>query len=230
MVDNCGILCIKCDMADQGNEITYLPLPDEGTKDYFKILVQNCIRTYARTYSDMVALDANAVLGKMRVMILDDPTYRRETKKIKAQKTINDLGELATIKRSIEYADDDDAGYDIRGGKSEKPAKTFDKQQIDAQLKLFQLRNEIYAQASEGEEKEGNSLNIFFVPITKEDFEAMKTVEISEGSDDDSTVFNDDESKTEDTRNALLGIEARETSREMHYEIDEDGKDVLVIQ
>ena len=55
-----------------------LGLPETTTKetDAFQELVELCIEAYRTTLSDTVALDANGVLGKQRVMILDDERYQ----------------------------------------------------------------------------------------------------------------------------------------------------------
>jgi len=247
-------------MAEPQNELTLAHLPSEEHADYFKLLVKNCIKAYGRTYSDSIALDFNGVIGKMRVMVLDDDTYKKETKMLKARKFVDDLGEVDRITREMNFPDDeisedeglmapslpseeiqleempeeeaapdepaeeidpfDDDTFDIRNKdkkppklppppksprpqkpvvitkvveKTKKPTKGWDKDKITLQLKALQLKNEMLAEGSNEEEKEGDALNIFFVPVSREEFEAMKNVEISASTLEDESAFKEDD-------------------------------------
>ncbi len=203
----------------------------------FDELVSRCIKAFSVTYSDTIALDANGVLGKQRILIMEDERYRRETKMLKAQKTMRDLDEIEALTAEItEEPDPPDDGeevveeeepavdpfavdpdYDIRkhGTKKPeaprgpgrpktftadleketptKPKKLFDKARMDMRLKLIQERRAIHNTVKGEEEKEGDALNIFFVPVTREEFEKLGTVEVSVGTSTSKGAFSSDE-------------------------------------
>lgn len=226
-------------MANKGDELILAPLPAETSPNYFNMLVENCIRAFRLTLNDSVSLDANGVLGKLRVMVLEDDRYKRETKKIRAQRTIDDLSELNRLRREVEFDEDDEddeplGEFDIRnadaGAKVKKPKKLFDKAQLDTKLKLFQMQRDILQEKSASEESEGDALNIFFVPITAEEFEKMKTVELSAGTLESSSAFDVD--KDEEVKKRLKQKETDENKVQdmgslAHYETI-DGEQVLV--
>lgn len=196
-------------MANQGDEFVPKHLPKEDAPNYFNVLVDNCITAFRITLSDVVALDANGVIGKLRPMILDDPRYKSETKIIRAKKTIDDLSELKDIQRSLEYEEDDEdeevrQEFDIRNKdlgeapRVKKPKKLFDKTQIDLKMKIFQAKRDLLAESKGEEEKEGDAINYFFVPITRDEFEKLKVVEISDASGEGKDAYKDESSSTVD--------------------------------
>lgn len=137
-------------------------------------------------------------------MILDDDEYKRETKIISAQRIINDISELNNIQRELEYEDEEEeeepGQFDIRNPdaapKTKKPRKLFDKQQIDLKLKVITQKRDLLKERSKEEEKEGDSINLFFIPVTREEFEKLKTVEISDQSGESHDAYSDDAKET----------------------------------
>jgi hypothetical protein len=203
-------------------------------KDDFEKLIDLCVESFNIVYNDSVALDANGVIGKMRVLIVANDRYQRETRKAKARRTIDELSEVNDLMEDVDSfgsvdetttseapdvtLDDDD--YDIRGaiidkskgkkgkGKKEMPKTEvsrparFDKAKLDMRLKLLQQRRDILSDQEVTEDQEQNALNIFFIAVTREEFEELDTVEISEGSSSAPEAF-DTESTPE--QKAALG-------------------------
>jgi hypothetical protein len=216
-------------------ELKLSRLPDEGSDKYFDTLIDNCIKAYAQVYSDSIALDLNGVSGKFRVEILTDERYKRETKKIKAKKFLADITTVDEINEAIN-ADDDGtepdvtAGeYDIRdknNGKEtdvKKKRKLFDKDQIALQMKAFQLKNEILSRGAEEEEKEGDSLNLFFIPISREEFERLKNVEVSDSTGEDESAFKEDsDSAVNKALKANVKRGAANIEKELKYHMEGD--------
>jgi len=210
-------------MAAHGKELPLGHLPDdEKSPDYFKALVKNCIKAYGKFFSDTTSLDYNGVVGRMRILVLEDETYIKETKKLKAKKTLDDLSDLDMLNEEILYEDDEDSPgepiqvvpdgleeepidetFDILRDKKkkevriipaakEKPAKKrkfFDKDQINLRMKIIQMKNDALSQSKGDEEKEGDSINLFFQALSREDYEAMKIVEISASSKESGEAF-----------------------------------------
>lgn len=191
-------------MANPGDEFIPAILPEKDHVDYFKVLVENCVDAFRITNNDKDALDANGVIGKERVMILDDETYQRETRMIRAKRRIDEISEINRLRLSAEFSQDDDdkeeaetGEFDIRTGErkagSKKPKKLFDKGLLDTQLKIFQIQRDIMSEKSADEEKEGDAINLFFIPVTREEFEKLKTVEVSVGTSEGKDAFKDEE-------------------------------------
>ena len=281
----------------------------ENDRDWFDELVTACIRSYGAVFSDKLALDANGVIGKQRVLVMENERYQRETKKLLAKHTIDDLAEIDDLMSAIAHPGDteedgepaeDDGGefgpgaapeeiepeeplppipeftepYDVRhpeewkarkaafdkaakkkhdaevarrnrealrrqkeAAKAGEPrvtvkkTKRFDKTLVETRLKLIQERRRILDAQTEGEENEGNALNIFFIPVTKEEFEAIETVEVSQ--DTGSADLDDGESMTPEREAMGEGISKELTKRKVntgvgyHYEII-DGEQTMV--
>lgn len=239
----------------------------------FDELVDRCIKAYSVTYSDTMALDANGVLGKQRILIMEDERYRRETKMLKAQKTMRDLDEIELLTAEIAEEPDPpeedigeeeveetpvdpfsiDPDYDVRKHGSKKPEATrgpgrpktitaesvkepptkpkklFDKARMDMRLKLIQERRAILNTVKGEEEKEGDALNIFFVPVSREEFEKLETVEISTGTSTAKAAFDSDEENDIEKR---IGAKKKDAIMEdggsvYHIEII-NGEEVIV--
>lgn len=269
-------------------------------KDSFEELVTLCIEAYKITYSDTTALDANGVLGKQRVMILEDERYQRETKIIKARRTISDLREIQELTEELTDEEEGQAEFDIEEEAEEeedeedeeeeeeedldgldeieafdirnraaserarekkrlekqkekekkekekerkkklqekenaasrpaKPPKVFDKAKLEMRLKLIAQRREILAKVTNEEEKEGDALNVFFIPVTREEFEKIGTVEVSTGVSTASNAFDgaeeDEISRKLKEKKQAAGLEDGGTA--FHYE-EIDGEMVMV--
>jgi hypothetical protein len=228
--------------------------------DAFEDLVSNCIEAYGITYSDSVALNANGVVGKMRVLILENTRYQRETRRLKARRTMDELKEVNELLAGIdaepeadeseaaseEVIPDEDPDYDIRNKNSKKKSKKipkeiekvkkataksiksggFDKSKIDTRLKLIQERREILNADGEEEEKTKESINIFFVAVTAEEFAAIETVEVSEST---SSTADFDKADNGAVKTALGSAVLKESknSRAFHYEGEGEDKTLV---
>ena len=154
----------------------------EVTKDSFDLLVDNCIEMYSKLLNNGMALDACRVQGKMRALVLKDERYIRETRAIKASKYLSELSDIDRMIQQTDnmmYADDDGRG----GSKMEKDA-------LNMKLKAAQMRRELLSLTAENsEDNEDDGLNFFFTPVTREEMERMKRVEIHHGSSSDDDVL-----------------------------------------
>ena len=229
-------------MANPGDEFIPKPLPAKDTTDYFKILVENCIIAFRITNNDKDALDANGVLGKERVMVMEDETYARETRILRAKRRIDEISEINRLRLTAEFSEEPEeaaAGeFDIRTGDrkegegARKPKKLFDKGLLDTQLKIFQIQRDIMSEKSAEEEKEGDAINIFFIPVTREEFEKLSTVEVSTGTSEGKDAFKDDDNE----KGTILAAQAKEEAEKIidygsngTYE-ERNGEQVLVIE
>lgn len=147
----------------------------------FKEIVSRVIECYKKVLNSGMALDACRVQGKLRAMILADPEYIRETKAIRAEKYFQELDEIEEIRKKANSLDIDDGGRG--GGQSVKDAVTL-------QLKAAQMRRDLLSlSADAGKDDEADALNFFFCPVSREEMERMKRVEVFYGSGDDDAVL-----------------------------------------
>ena len=164
----------------------------------FKALVQRCIDSYTLFGDDSLSLDYNRVTDtKLRSMILQDYEYRQETKFIRAKKIMDDIQEMTELGRlaagmselmpEADAEEDAEEEYDVRG--TQKPAKqkpkqkksvTADKDMLNMRFKAAQERRALLNDINKIDGDELDAVNFFFVPVSREEFERLGTVEISE--------------------------------------------------
>jgi hypothetical protein len=216
----------------------FVELPeDEKLPDYFRLLVRNCVAAYARTYNDKLALDYNQVIGKMRALVLDDNDYQKQTRSIRAKRIIDEaveLEELAALARGEDALGDDDEDdpdrYDTRpGAKKGKKTAAADKDEINLRFKVAQERRiflNLNANADEAEEAE--ALNLFFVPVTREESERLDTVEANAGEGDSGSALAEDGGQAADIERRLKESRADAQGGQLMYVTDPDGTIVEV--
>jgi hypothetical protein len=215
----------------KGWEFVDLP-DDEDSPDYFRRLTRNCVAAYARTYNDKLALDYNQVIGKMRALVLDDAEYKKQTRGIRARRIIEEaeeLEELAALARGEDaLADEDDPDkYDTRPGSKKGKKSAADKDEINLRFKVAQERRiflNLNANAEEADESE--ALNLFFVPVTREEAERLDTVEANDGDGDSGSALVDEGGPLSDAEKRLKELTADAQGgpdEALLYAVDPDG-------
>jgi hypothetical protein len=220
-------------MALRQSAPEFVELPeDEKHKDYFALLVRNCIAAYGKTYNDKLALDYNQVTGKMRSLVLDNDEYKKQTRSIRAKRIVEEaeeLEELAALAEGIYEDDEDDQDlYDPRNsGKKRQKKSSADKDEINLRFKVAQERRAFLNLDSHADEtEEADALNLFFVPVTREEFEQLDTVEVSDGDGDGSGALAEasDQKADVDKRLAALAADANGAQgKELAYVVNADG-------
>jgi hypothetical protein len=126
--------------------------------------------------NDSMALDYCGVTGKDRKIILNDPAFSREAKRIKAGKYIEEIQDINNLVRSLGRTGSDENARFSDG--DEDPTKV-----ITLKMKVASMRREMLSLSSNDKETdEAESLNIFFIDVTREEFERMQNVEVHEGA------------------------------------------------
>jgi len=169
------------------------PLPEEGSPDYFRALVKNCVAAYEKLNNDSLAIDFCKVTDKrLRALILDDEEYKRETKSIYARQRLAEVEELdylASLAANEEAEDDEDEGWthpSERGKKgSKKKTAAVDRDMLNIRFKALQLKREAMKDmASVAGDAERDTINHVFLPVSKDEVEKLLVVEIDRGSGD----------------------------------------------
>jgi hypothetical protein len=129
----------------------------------YEELRSEVIEKFKVVYKDSVAMDACKVPKDIRIRMLDDPEYVAETKAIKAHLFIDQLEELDRIVVGT---------YDNSEKGSDRSATV---------LRCLELKQKLLLEDLNVNKDESNALNVAFIAMTKEDFEALDSVEVNEG-------------------------------------------------
>lgn len=129
----------------------------------YEELRADVIAKYKIVYKDSVAMDACKVPKDIRIRMLDDPEYIAETKAIKASLFIDQLDILDGV----------------LGGSYSDPEKVGDRSATV--LKALEMKQKLLLEDLNVTKDESNALNVAYIAMTKEDFEALDSVEVNQG-------------------------------------------------
>lgn len=128
----------------------------------YEELRSKVISKYKILYKDSLAMDACMVPKDVRIRLFTDEEYILQTKAIKALLFANQL----------EYIDSVLAGSYAEEGKDNSATI----------LKAIEMRQKILLEDLNVTKDDSNAVNVTFMEMVKEDFEALETVEINQGS------------------------------------------------
>lgn len=129
----------------------------------YEELRSDVIDKFRIVYKDSVAMDACKVPKDIRIRMLEDPEYIAETKAIKAHLFIDQLEELDKIVVGT---------YDNSEKGSDRSATV---------LRCLELKQKLLLEDLNVNKDESNALNVAFIAMSREDFEALDTVEVNHG-------------------------------------------------
>lgn len=148
-------------------------------QEEYEELREKVIKKYKVVYKDSIAMDACEVAKDIRIRMLEDPYYITKTKAIKANLFIDQLDELDNVISGT---------YDNSEKGSDRSATV---------LRCLELKQKLLLEDLNVNKDETNALNVTFVAMKREDFEALETVEINEGGN--STELGVDFGTSDDT-------------------------------
>lgn len=148
-------------------------------QEEYEELREKVIKKYKVVYKDSVAMDACEVAKDIRIRMLEDPYYITKTKAIKANLFIDQLDELDNVISGT---------YDNSEKGSDRSATV---------LRCLELKQKLLLEDLNVTKDDSNALNVTFVAMKREDFEALETVEINEGGN--STELGADFGTSDDT-------------------------------
>ena len=151
-------------------------------------------------------MDACKVPKDIRIRMLDDTEYIAETKAIKAFLFIDQLSELDNVITG---------SYDNSEKGSDRSATV---------LKCLELKQKLLLEDLNVTKDDSNALNVAFTAMSKEDFEALATVEVHQGGN--STELGADFGVSDDTDSfeARLKADAKQRLKELQDK-KEEGKE-----
>ena len=129
----------------------------------YEDLRDKVIQKFGIVFKDSVAMDACKVPKDLRIRMLDDPVYVAETKALRANLFVNQLDELDNVIAGT---------YDNSEKGSDRSATV---------LRCLELKQKLLLEDLNINKDESTCLNVTFVSMTREDFEALETVEVNKG-------------------------------------------------
>jgi hypothetical protein len=174
------------------------------TNSEYESLRDKVIQKFKVLYKDSMAMDMCEVPKDVRIRMLSDEFYITKTKAIKAGLFAQQLETLDAVLAGT-YAN------------SEKPTD-----QSGTVLKALEMKQKLLLEDMNVNKDETNALNVTFVAMSREDFEALDTVEINEGSN--TTELSADFGVSEDTDSfeARLKADAKERLKELDEKKDKE--------
>lgn len=166
-------------------EVTYEQLRDNVIKQ-FKIL-----------YKDALAMDICEVPKDIRLRLLEDPYYISKTKAIRAGLFVQQLETLDAVLAGS-YSN------------SDKPTDTS-----GTILKALEMKQKLLLEDLNVTKDESNALNVAFISMTKEDFEALETVEVQQGGNSKELGADFGVSDDTDSFEARLKADAKQRLKEL---------------
>lgn len=129
----------------------------------YEQLREEVVKKFGIVFKDSVAMDACKVPKDVRLRMLEDPEYIADTKALKANLFITQLDELDNVIAG---------SYDNSEKGSDRSATV---------LRCLELKQKLLLEDLNINKDESNALNVAFIAMTKEDFEALETVEVNHG-------------------------------------------------
>ena len=163
----------------------------------YEELRSDVIDKFRIVYKDAVAMDACKVPKDIRLRMIDDPVYISETKAIKAHLFIDQLEELSNIIAGT---------YDNSEKGSDRSATV---------LRCLELKQKLLLEDLNVNKDESNALNVAFIAMTREDFEALDTVEVNEGGNSRELSADFGVSEDTDSFEARLKADAKQRLKEL---------------
>lgn len=173
----------------------------------YEELRQKCIDVYKTLYKDTMVFDYCEVPRETRVRLLNDPVYITKTKAMKA----------GLFKEQLEKLNEVLAGSFVN---PEKPADIS-----GTILKALEMQQKLLLEDLGINDDVKNALNITFTQMSREDFEALSTVEVEEGNGNtdlgsDFGVVSDNMSAEEKAKQLLAEKQREERKKQ---ETEENG-------
>lgn len=172
----------------------------------YEELRSDVIDKFKIVYKDSVAMDACKVPKDLRLRMIDDPVYISETKAIKAYLFIDQLEELSNIIAGT---------YDNSEKGSDRSATV---------LRCLELKQKLLLEDLNVNKDESNALNISFIAMTKEDFEALDSVEVNKGGNSRELSADFGVSDDTDSFEARLKADAKQRLKELDDKKEAENK------
>ena len=189
--------------------------------------IPEVLAAYELLLNDAMALDYCGITGKDRKLILNDPVFSSEARKIKAGKYIEEIKDINNIIKTLNVTHTKENAR--IGDEPEDPTKM-----ITLKMKVASMRREMLSlTTSDKDTDEAESLNIFFIDVSREEFERLQNVEIHEGDSDSRLTADSDKEAPVDRimRHKKEGKKKSSVPNELSHNVieytDENGEKII---
>lgn len=158
------------------------------------------LKIYKTLYKESVAMDYCRVSKEVRIRMLEDPVFIMETKAIKAGLFVEQL-DLLTNVISGTY-DNSEKGTD----------------RSPTILKAMELKQKLLLEDLEANRDESKALNVAYIAMSKEDFEALETAEVNQGGNSREIGADFGVNDDTDSFEARLKADAKERLKKLESE------------
>lgn len=172
------------------------------TQEQYEELRDKVISKFRILYKDALAMDMCEVTKDVRIRMLDDPYYQTKTKAIRASLFAQQLETLDAV----------------LAGSYANTEKVTD--QSGTVLKALEMKQKLLLEDLNITKDDSNALNVTFVAMSREDFEALSTVEVNIGGN--STELSADFGVSDDTDSFEARLKA--DAKQRLSELDNNGK------
>ena len=181
-------------------------MADELEKSYEE-LRSDVIDKFRIVFKDTLAMDACKVPKEVRIRMLEDPVYIAETKAHRANLFISQLEELDNVIAG---------NYDNSEKGSDRSATV---------LRCLELKQKLLLEDLNVTKDESNALNVAYIAMSREDFEALETVEVNEGGNSRELSADFGVNDDTDSFEAKLKADAKQRLKELEEkkEAEENG-------
>lgn len=166
----------------------------------YENLRDKVISKFRILYKDALAMDMCEVPKDIRIRLLDDEVYLTKTKAIRASLFAQQLETLDAVLAGS-YAN------------SEKPTD-----QSTTVLKALEMKQKLLLEDLNITKDDSNALNVVFTAMTRADFEALQTVEISDGGNTNELGVDFGASEETDSFEARLKKDVKERMKKAEEE------------
>jgi len=166
------------------------------TQKEYEDLRAKVIQKFKVLYKDALAMDSCEVPQEIRLRLLEDPYYQSKTKALRADLFAQQLNTLDNVLAGTYQG--------------EKPTD-----QSGVILKALEMKQKLLLEDLNITKDESNALNVTFVAMSREDFEAMETVEINEGGNSDDLGADFGGSQDTDSFEARMKAKTQEKLKEL---------------
>lgn len=176
------------------------------SQEEYEELRNKVIQKYKILYKDALAMDMCEVPKDLRIRMLDDEYYLTKTKALRANLFAEQLEILDSVLAG-NYAN------------SEKPTD-----QSGTVLKALEMKQKLLLEDLNITKDDSNALNVAFTAMSREDFEALSTVEVQQGGN--STELGADFGVSDDTDSfeARLKADAKARLKDLEDSKSKEGE------
>ena len=173
----------------------------------YEELRDEVLKAYRTLYKESVSMDYCRVPKDIRIRMLEDPVFITETKAIKAGLFVEQL-DLLTNVISGTY-DNSEKGTD----------------RSPTILKAMELKQKLLLEDLEANRDESKALNVAYIAMSKEDFEALSTVEVNHGGNSREIGADFGVSDDTDSFEARLKADAKQRLKELDDKKEADSNE-----